>query len=86
MASKPNFDRPRSSKASRSGFEKMQMGHRRTREQIQRIQVEHADVRQPASPSMSSASAVGKPFHVMGRAANALPTKLPQHGRISDHG
>ena len=53
MASKPNFDRPKSSKASRSGFEKMQMSHRRTREQIQRIQVERAE-----------RATTGKPKHI----------------------
>jgi hypothetical protein len=54
MARKPMTDRQhKSPKAVRSGFEKMQMNHRRTRELIRRIQTEAAE-----------RLATGKPVHV----------------------
>jgi len=53
MARKPMTDRQhKSPKAVRSGFEKMQMNHRRTRAQIRRIQTEAAE-----------RVATGKPVH-----------------------
>ena len=52
MAGKPIFDRPKSSKQIRSGFEKMRMSHQRTRKQIQRIHAEAAE-----------RTATGKPLH-----------------------
>jgi len=54
MARKPMSDRQhKAPKAVRSGFEKMQMNHRRTRAQIRRIQTEAAE-----------RVATGKPVHV----------------------
>jgi hypothetical protein len=52
MAEKPTFDRSKSSKQGRTGFEKMQLSHRRTRKQIQRIRAESAE-----------REATGKPLH-----------------------
>ena len=59
MASKPSFDRPKSSKQIRTGFEKMQMSHLRTQKQIERIKVENAE-----------RTATGKPVHA-GRPSRA---------------
>jgi hypothetical protein len=54
MARPANSEKPRASagRKSRSGFDKMQMNHRRTREQIQRIRTEEA-----------GRAATGKPVH-----------------------
>jgi hypothetical protein len=52
MARKPILDRPKSSKVSRTGLEKMQMNHQRTRQQITRIHAEAAE-----------RTATGKPLH-----------------------
>jgi len=52
MARKMTLDRPRSSAVARSGFEKMQMGHRRMQKQIQRIKAEDA-----------ARTATGRPLH-----------------------
>jgi len=54
MARPTSSERPKpsSGRISRSGFDKMQMNHRRTREQIERIKNEQA-----------SRSATGKPVH-----------------------
>ena len=53
MAGKPNFDRPKSGKETVSGFAKMQMGHRRTRDQIKRIQAENAERTSTGKPRHS---------------------------------
>jgi hypothetical protein len=54
MARPASSDRPNSAsgRISRSGFDKMQMNHRRTREQIERIKTEQA-----------SRNATGRPVH-----------------------
>ena len=52
MAVKPTMSRPKIGKAVRTGFEKMQMNHRRTSQQIRRIQAEAAE-----------RNATGKPLH-----------------------
>jgi len=53
MARPGNSEKPRPSAGkSQSGFDKMQMNHRRTREQIQRIRTEEA-----------GRVATGKPVH-----------------------
>jgi hypothetical protein len=45
MARPASSERPKSAsgKISRSGFDKMQMNHRRTREQIERLKLEAAN-------------------------------------------
>lgn len=55
MAKPPVEHRSRASKQVRSGFEKMQMNHRRTREEIKRIRAEAAE-----------RTATGKPVHIEG--------------------
>lgn len=52
MPYKPTSERPRSAAVARTGFAKMQMSHRRTQKQIQRINAEAAERR-----------ATGKPLH-----------------------
>jgi hypothetical protein len=52
MARKPTLERPRSAAVARTGFEKMQMSHRRMQKQIQRIKAEAAE-----------RTATGKPLH-----------------------
>jgi hypothetical protein len=47
--------RPTSSKVDRTGFEKMQMGHQRTRKEIERIHLERA-----------KRTETGKPHHIEG--------------------
>ena len=46
---------PKSSKVGRTGFEKMQMGHQRTRKEIERIHLERA-----------KRTETGKPHHIEG--------------------
>jgi hypothetical protein len=46
---------PKSSKVGRTGFEKMQMGHQRTRKEIERIHLERA-----------KRTETGKPRHIEG--------------------
>jgi len=56
MARKPQTDhRPSSSKDVRTGFQKMQMSHQRTRKEIQRIHLEQA-----------KRTETGKPHHLEG--------------------
>jgi hypothetical protein len=52
MAVKSSMSKPKIGKAVRTGFEKMQMSHRRTAQQIRRIQLEAAE-----------RAATGKPVH-----------------------
>ena len=51
---------PTSSKAGRTGFEKMQMSHQRTRKEIERIRLERLNARKPANRAISRALIAGR--------------------------